>query len=546
MGAISKSRTAALLAYSLLSSAFVLLAYLHHSPPQPAPQAALGRFNFGRAWEGLVRFVGDSTPRASGSEGNAAARERLRSLIAETGATLEEQSFHARGWNRTAVPMTNLIASVPGSGSSSDAAQPVILIGAHYDCVPKGPGAGDNAAGVACALEILRDLKENPAACKVVVLFSDGEETGLNGARAFALDHYLWGSVAAVVNMDSRGSDGPVYIFETGSDGPWHTEILQRLDLPAHTTSLAAEAYRRMPNGTDFSVFLAGNKPGFNLAFIGSPRNYHTADDTVDALGRDSFNALGTTALALTRGLASRVGSHTHSARSHVWFDFFGFGVVAWPIWAGWAMTAGAMCVLCLAAAANRRQQCASFLGVVRCTLVGFAGLVAAAVAGTAAIELLKALGLLAFPWPTSGAWWGDALLLLLGGIAAALPSRWLWRRRTMRRSIEMVSWDSFFGGWAASGMLAIMVMALAPGASHPFTVPLAVAALASAAAVLGKFSTPWLSAAIAGASAIAVWAPLEAAFVDAFGLWQGGFTALRGAIIVIAARPLLDAPRPT
>jgi len=107
-----------------------------------------------------------------------------------------------------------------------------------------------------------------------------------------------------VVNLDARGSDGPVYIFETGSHGGAHAAFLSALNVPARTTSLAAEAYRRMPNGTDFSVYMWGGRAGFNLAFIGSPRNYHTAGDTMDALDARTMNQMGTSALALVRALA--------------------------------------------------------------------------------------------------------------------------------------------------------------------------------------------------------------------------------------------------
>ena len=57
---------------------------------------------------------------------------------------------------------------------------------AHYDSVPSSPGAGDNAASVAAILEAIRALKAGSALRNdLIVLFTDGEELGLLGAKGF-------------------------------------------------------------------------------------------------------------------------------------------------------------------------------------------------------------------------------------------------------------------------------------------------------------------------------------------------------------------------
>jgi hypothetical protein len=61
-----------------------------------------------------------------------------------------------------------------------------LLVMAHYDTVPKSPGAVDNAAAVAVALELARHLAAHPPARPVMIAFTADEEGGLVGAEALA------------------------------------------------------------------------------------------------------------------------------------------------------------------------------------------------------------------------------------------------------------------------------------------------------------------------------------------------------------------------
>lgn len=532
----------------------IALTVFRHFPAQSAATAADAKvFGGDRAIEELRRFVADGTSRAVATAGHDAARQRLRDRVTELGMSFTEQTFFARGWNRTAVEMTNILVRVPGE--SSDHRPPFVLLSAHYDCVPAGAGAGDNGAGVACALEIIRALVVSPAKNDVLVLFTDGEETGLCGARSFALENSNWELVGATVNLDARGSDGPVYIFETGTDGSTHSAMLASLNVPARTTSLAAEAYRRMPNGTDFSVYLRGGRPGFNLAFIGSPRNYHTAQDTIENLDPHTMNQMGTSALALVRALSSGQSpmptatefalwtpkTSNQDVRSAVWFDLFGFFVIRWPAWLSDCLVIASIVALLSSLRSFRSTSSATLIGtIIGCADV-LAGIVIAVVAGTLASLALERSGFIEMPWPIASIWWADAALLLLGAIATLIPSQLVARHRLKRRAIACASWDAWFGGWFAIALLTLMIAWLAPGAVHPLLVPLVTAVIALIIARKKNWLTPDWCACAAGIAALLVWAPLEPTFADAFGLSLGGFTALRGGLITIAMRPLGD-----
>ena len=63
-----------------------------------------------------------------------------------------------------------------------------LLLNAHYDSVPVGPGASDDGIGVATLLEAASILKDRPLRRPIILLFNEGEELGLIGARAFLAD----------------------------------------------------------------------------------------------------------------------------------------------------------------------------------------------------------------------------------------------------------------------------------------------------------------------------------------------------------------------
>ena len=58
-----------------------------------------------------------------------------------------------------------------------------VALVSHYDSVPDGPGAGDDALGVATCLESGRVLAGLGLRHSLFVIVTDGEEVGLMGAR---------------------------------------------------------------------------------------------------------------------------------------------------------------------------------------------------------------------------------------------------------------------------------------------------------------------------------------------------------------------------
>jgi len=524
------------------------------APPQPESAVDPACFAANRAHDELVRFVGDGTPRAVGSPGHDAAEQRLLQRVREMGLEPTIQRFVARGWNRSAIEMHNILVEVPGR-ESTDA--PLPMLWAHWDGVPSGPAAGDNGVGVACALESIRALVADPPQRAVLVVFTDGEEVGLWGARRLAEEHPCWMRAGAIVNLDARGSSGAAILFETGGDTPSHARLIAAIDAPACSTSLAAEAYRLMPNNTDFTVAVRTGRPGFNIAFIGSPRNYHTANDRVDQVELATIGQMGTTALSLLRSLAAgsppmptrsehaewTVDSGTPSQRGAVWFNALGGPIVRWDWWASIALL---LCAILSTIAVVCDGCDCGLRAILRDATLLAAGLLLAASSGWIFSAAARWIAPDSFPWPTATSVWILAAVVI-GAIAAWTPRLLAWRissrsgaaLHTDGSSGQTALWSTMIAANVLTILLAAVVLIFAPGAVHPLLLP-AVAGSAALLFIRRRARLPDAAAAAATLLAIAAWAPLETMLHDAFGTALGVFSCVRGALVALPATVLI------
>ncbi len=145
----------------------------------------------------------------------------------------------------------NVIGILPGR----DRSVPALALMAHYDSVPGSPGAADDAAGVASLLETVRAIKARGVPARdVIVLITDGEESGLLGAQAFFQRNPLAKRIGFLVNTEARGGGGRVQMFQTGPASGGAIAVLKANGLHPNATSLTGYIYERMPNDTDFTV----------------------------------------------------------------------------------------------------------------------------------------------------------------------------------------------------------------------------------------------------------------------------------------------------
>lgn len=299
--------------------------------------APAGDFAAGRALEDIQVLAGQ--PHPVESRANQKVRDVLLARLHGLGLATEIQRVAAAPawgrWSKRAKTHTieNIVARLPGR----DAGLPALLLISHYDSVPKSPGAADDMAGVASMLEITRLLRHTgPTARDVIFLFSDGEEAGLVGARAFAEHHPLISRIGFVINLESRGGGGRALMFETGPDNGAAVRLFARVANLPSSNSLAAYIYKILPNDTDFTVLRHRGIAGLNFAFIGRPELYHAPEATADRVEPGAIQSMGAQIWAVTRAIAYAT-SFAPKAADLAWFDLYGRMVIVYPFWFGWA-----------------------------------------------------------------------------------------------------------------------------------------------------------------------------------------------------------------
>jgi hypothetical protein len=178
-------------------------------------------------------------------------------------------------------------------------------------------------------LETGRALQAGPPLRNdVVFVFTDGEELGMAGARAFVGGHPWAKEAGIVVNFEARGSTGPSTLFETINGDRWPVDQFDRVE-HANGSSLLPAIYRLMPNDTDLSAFKSTRVPGLNFAFAEKWSNYHSPRDSVEAIDPRSIQHHGEYALAL----ANRFGNldlNVVPSGNATFFNFAGW-MVAYP-----------------------------------------------------------------------------------------------------------------------------------------------------------------------------------------------------------------------
>jgi hypothetical protein len=312
----------------------VLLALSQQRPPKAVPASAPAtEFSSGRALKHLEAIA--RAPHPLGSQEHAVARDYLMGQLTEMGLSPEVQETigvnSSWGIPYRAGVVQNILVRLKGTGGGK-----ALLLAAHYDSVPTGPGASDDAAGVATLLETLRALKTGaPLKNDIIFLFTDGEESGLLGANAFNSEHAWSRNVGLVLNFEARGNHGPSIMFETSDGNGWLIQQFAQAAPAPVATSLAYEIYSRLPKDTDLSVFKSAGVPGFNFAYINGLTHYHTMLDNAGNIDERSLQHHGSYALALARHFGN-LDLENRQTGNAVYFDLFGSTLIhysqAWVI----------------------------------------------------------------------------------------------------------------------------------------------------------------------------------------------------------------------
>jgi Peptidase family M28 len=300
-------------------------------PPAPLPTSAgATEFSADRAREVLRRLVGDGIPHPTGSAANGVVRGRVIDELTKLGYQPEVQSGFSCDDFGTCATVKNILARLDGVEPGAS-----VLLAAHYDSVPAGPGASDDGAGVAAVIEIARALKSTPAPRhSIIILIDDGEEAGLLGAHVFVTQSPWAKDVRAAVNLEARGTSGPSMMFETGNANYWAVKLYSEHAARPATSSIFYQVYKQLPNDTDFTVFKASGYQGVNFAYIGDVNHYHTPLDNFANADPRSLQHHGENALPMILALANS-DLNSPPVKEAVFFDLFQRRVIMWP--AAWS-----------------------------------------------------------------------------------------------------------------------------------------------------------------------------------------------------------------
>ncbi|HEY3501231.1 MAG TPA: M28 family peptidase [Actinocatenispora sp.] len=515
------------------------------APPSPAAAGApADAFSAARAYRHVERLGRATHP--VGSDAAAGNRRYIADTLASYGVSAHVE--HAVGRNADDTGGTlladvhDVVATIPGRAPTGR----VVLV-AHTDSVRVGPGGSDDGAGSAALLETARALMHGPRPRNdVVLVFTDAEEACLCGAAAYVAHHRAQARDSVVLNLEARGSSGPVVMFETSRGNADLVSTFASAPYPVGT-SFAVEIYRKLPNDTDFTMFREAGFAGLNSAYLDGSAVYHTPLDTPAAMDRGSLQQHGSDAVALTRSFGGQDLRHESRAHDATYFPVAGL-LVHYP--GGWTWPLALLAVLLVAAlvvlsaprvaarlgvGADRRVPVGRFAAAFALAVLPIA--VAAALA-QGAWSLLTALrpgyaGLLTGD-PYHPGWYRLAVVLLA---LAALAAWWLPLRRRLGLACA-------YAGLAWLAVLGVVLAATVPGGSYLATLP----ALFGAAGALVAYRWPeWATPAyvLGAVPAVLILAPTVALLFPALGLAVGVAGALLAVLAGFALLPLLHTTLP-
>lgn len=319
----------------------IIAVYMQTPPAAVSSDAAAAVFSSGRAMKRL-----EVTNRKPHPVGSLEHQEVQNYLVAELSAAgldpkVQETTVTTnRFGDLRAATVRNIAARLAGTNGSGKA----VLIVGHYDTVPTAMGASDDGASVAAMLETIRALKSgSPLKNDIIFLFTDAEEIGLLGAKAFVDEHPWAKDVGLVLNFEARGASGPSLMFETSSGNGWLIQQLAKAAPHPMANSLSYEIYKLLPNNTDMTIFKHANLPGMNFAFIDSPMLYHTRGDSVENIDERSLQHQGSYMLSLAQYFGNVNLDQPRSGNS-IYFDILGLTLLHYP--ASWVLPLLALALL--------------------------------------------------------------------------------------------------------------------------------------------------------------------------------------------------------
>lgn len=461
-----------------------LAAWVGARSPEPLDASAPpSQFSAARAMQ-YLELTSPDEPTPIGSPGSDRVATQLAEELIGLGLRVqvtEDVAARTFGPNTVAGRVQNIIATLPGTDPTG-----TVIIAAHYDSVFGGPGAADDKAAVASALETVRAVVETgPLRNHLVVLLTDGEEAGLLGATAH-VDRE--GPRGVVLNFEAIGNGAPSMLFETtpGNAGLLraYTEAAPH---PAGDSMLAAMYGAMDQFNTDLTVFADAGYLGLNFGLTDGTSYYHHPLDNAASLDQRGLQHHGTTMLGLTRHLGDADLTRLRQQGDAAYFTLLGRAVVL-PAAATIGLAALALLTVVLLASARRRETTPARL-VIGLLAALVPPITAAALASgmwAAMVAIRPDYGTLFMGEPFRAGPYRAALVVMTIGLV--LGWHLLVRRRLGTVAVNL-------GHATLLAILGAVLAVALPGAAHPF-------ALAALGAAVGGLVASRLES--SGAQAIA------------------------------------------
>lgn len=192
----------------------------------------------------------------------------------------------------------NVIAEIPGTEEPDQ----IIVVGAHFDSVPRNQGALDNGAGSATIMEMARYFSENPPKRTLKFVWFGSEEMGLMGSWAHVeqceadLEKYIF-----MVNVDVAGG-----IIGSNSASVMGSEkLVNYLDILGKEFGTGLTVRQSIYSGDCIPMGYKGI-PSVTFSRGGGATSFiHNPGDTIEHIDGKHLAVLGDIVLEFTRRIAN-------------------------------------------------------------------------------------------------------------------------------------------------------------------------------------------------------------------------------------------------
>ena len=163
-----------------------------------------------------------------------------------------------------------------------------IVLTAHYDSLPVGPGAWDNATGSAALMGLYLYFRENAPKRTLRFVWCGSEEQGLWGSKAYIdqNEELVKNQIKFRFNFDMCGTVlGPNSMIVTGGK-----ELEDFVELYCREVGYSAQTHAGV-HSSDSAPFADQGIPGISISRGTSTSEIHTCYDTLFPIGEKQLKA---------------------------------------------------------------------------------------------------------------------------------------------------------------------------------------------------------------------------------------------------------------